>query len=151
MTLDELKAFFLVDGAQFFRESPEDISSIPMRHFGDAGPGTLYPRRIGCTDKVLALLAEADRLQARVEELEECDREGKRIAAETLAEFMERPIVDDADEVSQLHLRIAALESSGAAAFNGWRTSSDVYGPMHVLREVVGAEFVDGQRKARNP
>ena len=67
---------------------------------------------------------EAGRLQARVKELESTGH----------AEF------------ERLQLRIAVLESSGAAAFNAWRTSSDVIGAMHVLREVVGAEFVDAQR-----
>jgi len=51
-----------------------------------------------------------------------------------------------ASEVERLRNRLKALESSGASAFNAWRTSSDVIGAMHVLREVVGAEFVDGQR-----
>jgi hypothetical protein len=66
---------------------------------------------------------------------------------------MERPLVDDDGhaEFERLQLRIAVLESSGAAAFNSWRTSSDVIGAMHVLREVVGAEFVDEQRKLRKP
>jgi hypothetical protein len=42
--------------------------------------------------------------------------------------------------------RIHALAQAGASAFNAWRTHADIIGPMHVLREVVGAEFVDGQR-----
>ena len=53
---------------------------------------------------------------------------------------------DLSSEVERLRNRLKALESSGAAAFNAWRTSDNVVGPMHVLREVVGAEFVDGQR-----
>jgi hypothetical protein len=95
MTLGELKTFFLVDGARYTK-------SAPCGDPRDAVFATLE----GCTDHVVALLVETDRLQARVK----------------------------------------ALESSGASAFNAWRTSSDVIGAMHVLREVVGAEFVDGQR-----
>ena len=109
MTLDELKAFFLVDGQEY--------AYWP--------PGATHGGHLECTPEILALIAAAERLQARVKELESAGH----------AEF------------ERLQLRIAVLESSGAAAFNAWRASSgDVIGAMHVLREVVGAEFVDGQR-----
>jgi len=55
--------------------------------------------------------------------------------------------LDELKAFESLQARVKALESSGASAFNAWRTSSDVIGAMHVLREVVGAEFVDGQRQ----
>ena len=113
MTLDELKAFFLVDGQEY--------AYWPT--------GASHGGHLECTPEILALIAEAERLQARVKELESTGH----------AEF------------ERLQLRIAVLESSGASAFNAWRTSSDVIGAMHVLREVVGAEFVDEQRKLKKP
>ena len=106
------------------------------------GPAWLMKHGINATE-------EAGRLRERIEELEELEREGERIRLETLNSFMDEPL-DEPDDVDKLHERIRVLEKAGASAFNAWRTSSDVIGAMHVLREVVGAEFVDGQRKARN-
>jgi len=108
MTLDELKAFFSDDESEYTGKWKYERRRDWRTPADEASNGIGYSGIEAdlCTDNVLALIAEADRLQNRVN----------------------------------------ALESSGAAAFNAWRTSSDVIGAMHVLREVVGAEFVDGQR-----
>jgi hypothetical protein len=122
MTLLELKAFFLEDGAEYTKTTSNSFE--------------------GCAGKVHVLVAEAVRLQARVDELEELEREGERIRRETLDWFMEMPL-DEPDDVDKLIERIHALESAGAAAFNGWRIGENIVGPMHVLREVVGVDVVN--------
>lgn len=121
MTLDELKAFFLVDGAQYER-------SLPCR---GAKGGWLEKARAKheCTSEMLALVSESERLQVENERLHDLV-DGRHIS-----------VFKRAQE------RIHALEQAGASAFNAWRSHADIIGPMHVLREVVGAEFVDEQRK----
>jgi len=146
MTLDELKAFFTEEGAEYAKSTPNSFE--------------------GCAGKVRALVAEAERLQAEIERLSDIVDDDAMVecpACDTpLNITSDRAFVSVSDEANgryveavrghmsvfnEMQERIHALESSGASAFNAWRTSSDVIGAMHVLREVVGAEFVDGQRQ----
>lgn len=119
MTLDELKAYLLVDGASYVRRVPTPPHDGGHTTTGYVEPGTRPGFRTEpCTVEVLALIAEAWRLHGSERDL--CVANRELMARQRLLEAVDDERLDELDTAwkksGQLEADCRALEMRAAEA-----------------------------------